>query len=120
MPNPTTFPTTFHKTLVSAAFAFALAGPACAGIDTLPTIEEAHRAYYLGESERALLIYEKLAASGNAEAAERAGFILLRSPETGVRAGPVHVARATSWLVQAARAGRQGAAFVLGMMDSAD
>lgn len=116
MPKSTTLP----KTLISAAFAFALAGPACAGTQALPAIEEAHRAHYLGESERALLIYERLAATGNAEAAERAGFILLRGTETGAPGGQAHVARATALLVQAARAGRQGAAFVLGMLDSAD
>lgn len=116
MPNPTIL----QKTLISTVLAFTLAGPACAGPQALPAIEEAHRAYYLGETERALLIYEKLAATGNAEAAERAGFILLRRAGTGARGGQAYVARATSLLVQAARAGRQGAAFVLGMLDSAD
>lgn len=112
--------TTLQKTFISTMLAFALAGAACAGPQALPAIEEAHRAYYLGETERALLIYEKLAAAGNAEAAERAGFILLRRAGTGAREGKAYVARATSLLVQAARAGRQGAAFVLGMLDSAD
>lgn len=111
---------TLPKTLISAAFAFALAGPACAGTQALPAIEEAHRAYYLGESERALLIYERLATTGNAEAAERAGFILLRRAGTDARGGQAYEARATALLVQAARAGRPGAAFVLGMLGSAD
>lgn len=116
MPNSTLL----QKTLISAGFAFALAGPACADTQALPVIEEAHRAYYLGETERALLIYETLAATGNAEAAERAGFILLRRAGTGARGGQAYVARATPLLMQAARAGRQGAAFVLDMLDSAD
>jgi hypothetical protein len=110
-------PTILKKTLISTALFFALAGPVCARTEALPAIEEAHRAYYLGESERALQIYERLASTGDAEAAERAGFILLRRAGTG---GQAHAARATALLVQAARAGRQGAAFVLGMLDSAD
>lgn len=116
MRNPTTFP----KFLAFTMLAFAFAVSACAGTGALPAIEEAHRAYYLGESERALLMYEKLAATGNAEAAERAGFIFLRRAGTGARERKAYVARATALLVQAASAGRQGAVFVLGMLDSAD
>ena len=112
--------TTLQKPFISTVLAFALAGAACARSEALPGIEVAHRAYYLGETERALLIYETLAATGNAEAAERAGFILLRRAGTVAREGQAYVARATSLLVQAAGAGRQGAVFVLDMLDSAD
>lgn len=107
-----------QKIVSSILLALAFAGPACATQEVPASIDEAHRAYYQGESERALLMYERLAAQGHAEAAERAGFMLLR--EAGDRPGKPYVARATALLVQAASAGRQGAVFVLGLLDSAD
>ncbi len=107
-----------QKLFVSTLFALALAGQVCAASEAATSIEEAHRAYYLGESERALQIYQQLAAAGHAEAAERAGFMLLTA--VGERPNKAHVARAAALLVQAARAGRQSAVVVLGMLDSAD
>ncbi|OOG37232.1 hypothetical protein [Polaromonas sp. A23] len=112
--------TILQKTIISAVLAFAFAGPGFASSEASKALEEAHRAYYQGESERALLIYEQLAAAGNAEAAERAGFILLRGSGAGVRAGKADLARATTLLAQAAGAGRLGAVFLLGLLDSAD
>lgn len=109
---------TFISTLLASAFAFACPGLARGEAPT--AIEEAHRAYYRGQSQRALLIYEQLAAAGNAEAAERAGFILLRRFAASTREGKADIARATALLEQAAGAGRQGALFLLGMLDSAD
>jgi TPR repeat protein len=88
--------------------------------DASAAIEEAHSAYYHGEYERSLQIYERLAAGGHAEAAERAGFMLLQPAGASARGGRPDIARATAWLQQAAGAGRPGAAFLLGMMDSAD
>lgn len=83
-------------------------------------LEAAHRAYQQGEFGRSLALYEALAAQGDAEAAERAGFMLMQG--TGlygpqVRPDPV---RATALLEQAGRAGRTHAVFVLGMTNSAD
>jgi TPR repeat protein len=109
-----------HKPALSLVFALALAGPVFAGNEASAAIEEAHSARYHGEYDRSLQIYERLAAGGHAEAAERAGFMLLQpagSSDRGARRG---IARATAWLQQAAAAGRPGAIFLLGMMDSAD
>lgn len=109
-----------HTTSLTVLLALALGSPACAGNEAPSLIEEAHSAYYHGEYERSLQIYERLAAGGHAEAAERAGFMLLQAAGASARGGRPDVARATTWLQQAAGAGRPGAAFLLGMMDSAD
>ncbi len=109
---------TFISALLASAFAFACPGLARGEAPT--AIEEAHRAYYRGQSQRALQIYEQLAATGNAEAAERAGFIWLRRFAAGAQGGQADIARATALLEQAAGAGRQGALLLLGMLDSAD
>jgi len=107
-----------RKILVSTLLAVAFVGPACAANEATSDIEEAHRAYYMGQSGQALKIYRQLAAAGDAEAAERAGFMLLIA--AGEQPGKADIARATALLVQAARAGRHGAVFVLGMLGSAD
>ncbi|MDI1338466.1 hypothetical protein [Polaromonas sp.] len=111
-----------QKTIVSAllASAFVVACPGLARGETPTAIEEAHRAYYRGQLQRALQIYEQLAATGNAEAAERAGFIWLRRFAAGAQGSQADIARATGLLEQAASGGRQGALFLLGMLDSAD
>lgn len=109
-----------HPTTLSVLLALALGSPVWAGSDGAAAIEEAHSAYYHGEYERSLQIYERLAAGGHAEAAERAGFMLLQPAGASARGGRPDIARATAWLQQAAGAGRPGAAFLLGMMDSAD
>jgi TPR repeat protein len=83
-------------------------------------IEAAHRAYHQGQFDRSLMLYEQLAAQGDAEAAERAGFMLMQGPAVygpQVRPDP---ARATALLEQAAGAGRPHAVFVLGMMHGVD
>lgn len=88
-------------------------------IDGTP-IEVAHRAYHLGQFERSLVLYEQLAARGNAEAAERAGYMLLQgAPIYGsrVRHDPD---RAVSLLQQAARGGRSHAQFMLGLLEASD
>ncbi len=80
-------------------------------------LEEANRAYYEGRHQLSLAMYERLASEGDAEAAERAGFMLMDSGRA--LAGQVRpdAERARSLLVQAARAGRPGAAFLLNMID---
>ncbi len=84
-------------------------------------MEEAHRAYYLGQADRALAIYERLAASGDAEAAERAGIVLLLSVNGQQFAQPTPDSmRAMRLLLQAARAGRPGALSMLNMLDGSD
>ncbi len=110
-----------HKVLTAFALATAsllTAGtPALAAGEPAATLDQAHHAYYLGQFDRSLKLYEQLAASGNAEAAERAGFMLLQvNSDYGqqVRRDP---ARATALLVQAAKAGRAGAGAVLNLID---
>lgn len=109
-----------HQTAFSVLLALALGSPAWAGNEASALIEEAHSAYYHGEYERSLQIYERLAAGGHAEAAERAGFMLLQAAGASARGGRADIARATAWLHLAAGAGRPGAVFLLGMMDSPD
>lgn len=83
-------------------------------------IEAAHKAYHLGQFDRSLVLYEQLAAQGDAEAAERAGYMLMQG--AGVYGAHVRpdAARATALLEQAARAGRANAVFVLGMTNAVD
>lgn len=83
-------------------------------------LEAAHRAYHQGQFDRSLMLYEQLAAQGDAEAAERAGYMLMQGQAAygpQVRPDP---ARATALLEQAAGAGRPHAVFVLGMMAGSD
>lgn len=84
------------------------------------TMDEANRAYYLGQYARALVLYERLAAAGHAEAAERAGFMRLEGAAMyGSQVGR-DLGKAAAWLTQAAKSGRPGAGFVLNMLDGAD
>jgi hypothetical protein len=103
-------------TAVVLALTFAL-GTTAAFAQDKPVISEAHEAYYYEQFGRSLALYEGLAAAGNAEAAERAGFMLLQA--SGVYGPQVtrDVQRAHALLVQAAKAGRPGASFMLNMMD---
>lgn len=83
-------------------------------------LEEAHHAYYHEDYARSLALYEVLAATGDAEAAERAGFMLLHG--SGLFGGQVarDRERALVLLVQAARAERPGARFLLNMLERSD
>ncbi len=83
-------------------------------------IELAHQAYHWGQYERSLTLYEQLAAQGDAEAAERAGYMLVQGADLYGPQVPRNLARATALLEQAAVAGRPHAVFVLGMMGHAD
>lgn len=80
-------------------------------------LNDAHRSYYYEQFERSLALYEQLAATGDAAAAERAGFMRLAGePLYGAR---VHrdLPRAHALLTQAAKADRPGAAFLLNMLE---
>ena len=101
----------FKKTLT--VLALAAAGAAAAA----PTIDQAHLAYYEGQFGRSLQMYEELAAAGNAEAAERAGFMLLQGSTHYGAQVPRDPVRATTLLAQAAHAGRTGAGFLLNLID---
>ncbi len=101
----------FKKTL--ALLVLTAAGAATAA----PTLDQAHQAYFERQFSRSLQMYEELAAAGNAEAAERAGFMLFHG---GVYCGAQVArdpARAAALLAQAAHAGRTGASFMLNLID---
>lgn len=99
----------------------ALSALSMATVWAQPTaMDEANRAYYLGQYAHSLALYERLAAAGNAEAAERAGFMRLEGGGIyGAQVGR-DLGKAAAWLTQAAKAGRPGAGFVLNMLDGAD
>lgn len=105
-----------HAALI-AALCLAFTGAAQA---QAPAIELAHQAYHQGRFQQSLTLYQQLAASGNAEAAERAGYMLLHGPRAYGPQVPHDPARATALLEQAAGAGRTHAFFVLGMMNGSD
>jgi TPR repeat protein len=91
-----------------------------ASAERLSGIALAHQAHHQGQYERSLALYEQLAAQGNGEAAERAGFMLMQgSGAYGPRIAR-DVVRACALLEQAAASGRPHAHFVLGMACSAD
>ena len=109
-----------------AAILISIQSPAAA--DDMPSstspsisITDAHRAHYFGDYARALAIYTRLAQEqGDAVAAEHAGFMLLAARSSYARAVRRDEARAAALLLQAARAGRPGAQFMLNMLDQAD
>lgn len=103
--------------LCLGAILLATAGHASAQLEG---IEQAHRAYHVAEYVRSLALYEQLAAQGDAEAAERAGFMLMQGPSAYGPRVPRDVARATAWLEQAAHAGRPHAVFLLGLSAGTD
>jgi hypothetical protein len=107
-PAPTTL-------LIAHAIALALLAATPARAE--PTLAEAHRAHYLGQHDRALQLYAGLAARGNAEAAERAGFMLLRRTNGCTAAVAREADRATGLLLQAAHAGRPAASAMLDLLD---
>ncbi len=83
-------------------------------------IESAHQAYHQGNYERSLALYEQLAAQGNGEAAERAGYMLMQGSNVYGPRVTRDVVRACTLLEQAAASGRPHAHFVLEMLGSAD
>jgi TPR repeat protein len=94
---------------------------ACGGLAPAPSLatplEDAHQAYFHGQFARSLLIYRQLASDGNAEAAERAGFMLAQGGDLYDRQVAQDLRQASEFLTQAAKAGRTGAAFMLNLID---
>ena len=87
---------------------------------TALTIQEAAQAYHAGHYQRALSLYDQLAQRGNAEAAERAGFMLLQANgHYGVEVRR-DMDRARVLITQAARADRAAAGFMLNMLENTD
>ncbi len=83
-------------------------------------IDVAHRAYHLGQFEHSLALYEQLAARGDAEAAERAGFMLLQGALIYGARVPHDPDRAVALLQQAASGGRSHARYMLGLLEASD
>jgi TPR repeat protein len=83
-------------------------------------IEQAHRDYYNGHFARSLALYQRLAADGNAEAAERAGFMLAQGGALYGRQVTQDLSQAVALLTRAAKAGRSGAGFMLNMIERTD
>lgn len=106
-------------TLSAALLAAALCTSAWSAGPANP-IEEANHAYYLEQYARSLSVYQKLAAAGNAEAAERAGFMLFQGDALYGRQIKRDPERARALLTQAAMAGRPGAGFMLNMLERTD
>jgi TPR repeat protein len=101
------------RTLAACLLAAGMTLPALAG----QALDEANRAYYDGDYLLSLSMYERLAREGDAAAAERAGFMLLDSGQAHAGRVRPDPERARALLVQAARAGRPGAAFLLNMTE---
>lgn len=80
------------------------------------SMNEANRTYYSGEYGRLLALYKQLAAAGNAEAAERVGFMLLQGDSLFGPQVRCDVDRTMEFLEQAAGAGRPAAGFLLNMV----
>jgi TPR repeat protein len=118
-----TSPITVAVILAVACGLAPIPGSAHAG-DALPralSINEAREAYYRGRYGDALALFERLARDhGNAEAAERAGFMLLHGASLYGAAVRRDVPRASELLLQAARAGRPPALFMLDMIEQSD
>ena len=107
--------TMFKRPLLAVLVTVAL-GAVSAVRDT-PALVDAHTAYYNEQFDRSLVQYEKLAAHGDAIAAERAGFMLLQGEAMYGKRVKRDVAKAQGLLLQAAKAGRPGAEFMLNMME---
>ncbi len=85
-----------------------------------PSIQQAAQAYHAGQYQLALTLYEQLAQQGNAEAAERAGFMLLQANgHYGVQVRR-DMDRARALITQAAKADRSAAGFMLNMLENTD
>ncbi|MBC8058235.1 MAG: hypothetical protein H7Y61_16805 [Rhizobiales bacterium] len=104
-------PATLLAALVISTSAFA---------QSITTIEEAHRSYHAAQYGRSLALYLQLATEGDAEAAERAGFMLLLGGIVYGTQVDRDVDSAKQLLLQAARSGRSGASVVLTLLEATD
>jgi TPR repeat protein len=102
------------KTFTLAALAAALHTSSLAAEPA--SLAEANRAYYAGQYDRSLAMYRELAEAGNAEAAERAGFMLFYGEDVFGRQVQRNVPKARELILQAAMAGRNGAGFFMNMV----
>jgi hypothetical protein len=98
----------------------ALALSTAAGAQAAPSIVDAQHAYYQGRYDKSLQLFESLAARQDGEAAECAAFMLLQGHDLYGSKVRRDVDRARVLLLQAARAGRPGAIFMLNMLERSD
>jgi TPR repeat protein len=111
-------PSMFKIRLAAAAFAIASAHAAVA--DALPSLTDAQQAYHQGQYRRSLALFERLAASRDAEAAECAGFMLLTGETMYGAQVQRDTERAKRYLLQAAGSGRTAAGFLLNLIERTD
>ena len=88
--------------------------------DTVPSLTDAQQAYHQGQYRRSLALFERLAASRDAEAAECAGFMLLAGETMYGQQVRRDSERARRYLLQAAASGRPAAGFLLNMLERTD
>lgn len=88
--------------------------------DALPSLTDAQQAYHQGQYRRSLALFERLAASRDAEAAECAGFMLLAGETMYGLQVRRDTERAKRYLLQAAGSGRPAAGFLLNMLERTD
>jgi TPR repeat protein len=98
----------------------AMSGRVSAGAQTPPSLVAAQQAYYQGQYGHSLVLFERLAAEQNAEAAECAGFMLLHGDQLYGRQVRRNLPRAKALLLQAAQSGRPAAMFMLNMLERTD
>ena len=89
-------------------------------VATVVTLQEAAQAYHTGQYQRALKLYEQLARGGDAEAAQRAGFMLLQANGHYGLQVRRDADRARALITQAARADQVAAGFMLNMLENTD
>lgn len=103
--------------LAAVAAAAAVTFGAVAAVRLPAGLDDAHQAYYDEQFERSLALYERLAAAGDPVAAERAGFMRLAGEPLYGPQVRRDVDKARALLLQAAKADRPGAGFLLGMLE---
>ena len=95
-------------------------GVGAAVADAMPSLTDAQQAYHQGQYRRSLALFERLAASRDAEAAECAGFMLLAGEAMYGQQVRRDAERARRYLLQAAASGRPAAGFLLNMLERTD
>ena len=94
--------------------------PASVNIAVADDVYAGHQAYYRGQFQIALQNFERHALAGDAEAAERAGLMLLVGQTLYGEQVQANHERAAVFLAEAAQAGRAGAQAALNLLGSTD
>jgi TPR repeat protein len=86
----------------------------------IPLLAEAHSAYHIGSYMLALVLFERAAAAGSAEAAECAAYMLLLGASLYGPQVAQNLPRAEALLRQAVAQGRPSARGMLNMLDHSE